>query len=111
MSFSGYNFDIVTGASALVVSALASRGKAPPWLVAAWNAYGILCLCVIAVVAMLSSPMLRAFGDDPAHVNRWVTEFPFVWLPAVLVVAAIAGHVIVARRLLAETRERREPRA
>jgi small-conductance mechanosensitive channel len=64
-----------------------------------WNLWGIACLCVIAVVAMASSPMVRAFGDDPAHVNRWVTTFPFVWLPTILVVAAIAGHVIVWRKL------------
>ncbi len=106
MSFSGYNFDIVTGAGALIVAALIARGAAPRWLVIGWNLYGIAALCVIAVVAFLSSPMVRAFGDDPAHVNRWVTQFPYVWLPAVLVVAAVAGHVIVWRRLSAEASAR-----
>jgi hypothetical protein len=46
--------------------------------------------------------MIRAFGDAPEDVNSWVAHPPFVWLGAILVLAAIAGHVIVARRLLAE---------
>jgi len=102
MSFSGYNFDIVTGAAALVVAALAARGSAPRWLLVGWNVYGIAALVAIAIVALISSPMVRAFGDDPTHINSFVTTFPFVWLPAVLVVAAIAGHVIVWRKLSAE---------
>ncbi len=102
MSFSGYNFDIVTGTSAILVAALAARNRAPRWLVAAWNAYGLLMLLVIAVVAFAASPMVKAFGDDPRHVNSWVTLFPYVWLPAVLVTAAIAGHIVVWRKLAAE---------
>ena len=65
-----------------------------------WN-LGVLCLAVIAVVAVASSPMVRAFGDDPGHVNTFVLFVPYVWLPAVLVVVALAGHVVVARALAA----------
>ncbi|HVJ14157.1 MAG TPA: hypothetical protein VM686_01895 [Polyangiaceae bacterium] len=107
MSFSGYNFDIVTGSSAIVIGALAARGAAPRWLLVGWNLYGIAALCVIAVVAFMASPMMQAFGSDPAHVNGWVTEFPYVWLPTVLVVAAVAGHVIVWRKLSALAPARR----
>ena len=57
--------------------------------------WGCWCLAVIAVVAVASSPMVRAFGDDPRHVNSWVLHFPYVWLPAVLVTVAIAGHIVV----------------
>jgi hypothetical protein len=102
MSYSGYNFDIVTGASAAFLAALIARGKAPRALVVAWNALGSVLLVVIAAVAFAGTPMIRAFGDAPEDVNSWVAHPPFVWLPAILVLAAIAGHVIVARRLLAE---------
>jgi hypothetical protein len=95
----GYNYDIVTGAGALGLGLYALKAQPPRWLVAAWNAYGALCLLVILAVALASSPMIRAFGDDPAHVNEWVLHEPFVWLPAVLVTIAIAGHVVVARHL------------
>ncbi len=99
MSYSGYNFDIVTGASALVVGALLRRG-APRTIALAWNALGVVLLSVIIVVAFLSSPLVRAFGDD--QVNTWVAYLPFVWLPTILVVCAIAGHIVVWRRLAIE---------
>ena len=45
--------------------------------------------------------MVRAFGDDPRHLNTWVLYFPYVWLPAVLVIVALAGHLVVTRALRA----------
>ncbi|WP_437619875.1 hypothetical protein [Sorangium sp. So ce1151] len=43
--------------------------------------------------------------------NTWVCCPPFVWLPAVMVMAALFGHVVVARRLRAERRVARRLRA
>lgn len=102
LSFSGYNFDVLTGALSLVVGPLALRGSAPRWALVAWNAVGIAALSAIVVIAVASSPMLRLFGDDPRHVNTWVTRVPYVWLPTVLVVIAVASHVVATRRLLAD---------
>jgi hypothetical protein len=99
MSYGGYNFDIVTGASALLVGALLKRG-APRTLAIAWNALGVVLLGVIISVALLSSPLVRAFGDD--QLNTWVAYVPFVWLPSILVASAIAGHIVVWRRLAIE---------
>ena len=48
-------------------------------------------------------PWIQAFGPD--HVNSWVFFFPHVWLPAVLVQAALFGHIVVGRRLAAERRD------
>jgi hypothetical protein len=106
MSFAGYNFDIVTGASACLVGPWLHwrRGglahpRAGLWLVWIWNLVGSVLLAIIVGLAVAASPVVRAFGDDPAHVNTWVAHFPFVWLPAVLVVAALFGHVVVFRAL------------
>jgi hypothetical protein len=99
MSYSGYNFDIVTGASALLVGALLKRG-APRTLALAWNALGVVLLGVIIMIALLSSPIVRAFGDD--QLNTWVAYVPFVWLPSILVASAIAGHIVIWRRLAIE---------
>ena len=102
MWYSGYNFDILTGAAALGLALALRAGVAVPrraiWI---WNLWGFWCLAVIAVVAVASSPMVRVFGDDPRHVNTFVLFIPYVWLPAVLVVVALAGHVVVARALAA----------
>lgn len=102
LSYSGYNFDVATGAGALMLWFLLEAGVAVPravlWI---WNLWGLACLGVITVIAAAASPMVRAFGDDPAHLNTWVLHLPYVWLPAVLVVVALAGHIVVSRALLA----------
>ena len=101
LSYSGYNFDIVTGAAALVLWMLMRAGaRVPLWVVWLWNAWGCGCLLVIAAIAVTTSPMLRLFGDDPRHVNTWVLFWPYVWLPVVLVTIAVATHVVLTRRLL-----------
>lgn len=100
MTYTGSNFDITTGTSALLVAALAARGRAPRWLLLAWNAWGTLTLIAIVTIALASLPTFAAFGNDPASLNTWVAHFPFVWLPAGLVSAAVLGHVLLWRRLL-----------
>lgn len=98
MSYSGYNFDVFTGFSALLVG-VALRGRvAGQGLAWAWNIAGSCLLANIIAIALLSSPLVQAFG--PEQVNRWVAYFPFVYLPAVLVPAALAGHIAVFRQLL-----------
>ncbi len=105
LSYSGYNFDIVTGASALGLWLAMRAGLRVPraglWV---WNAWGLWCLAVITAVAVGSSPLVRAFGSEPRHLNTWVLFFPYVWLPTVLVVIALAGHVVVTRALWAGNR-------
>ncbi len=101
LSYSGYNFDIVTGAGALLLwSLLRLDIRVPRWGLWLWNLWGIACLAVIAVIAVTTSPMMRLFGDDPRHVNSWVLSFPYVWLPVALVTIAMASHAVVTRRLL-----------
>ena len=92
MSFSGRNFDVVSGATALVVAALVFMGRGGRRIVAAWNVLGLALLVNVVVVALLGTPRFRYFGD---HLNVWVTYPPFVWLPAVMVLAALAGHLVI----------------
>lgn len=100
LSYSGYNLDVVTGATAVVLVALMVGRAVPRLVVWAWNLWGLWCLLVIAWVARTSSPLVRGFGDDPRHVNTWVLYLPYVWLPAVLVMIALAGHLVLTRKLL-----------
>jgi len=97
MSYSGRNFDIVTGITALVVAAALRWGLAPRWLAGAWNVLGLALLLNIVTIAILSTPRFAFFGQD--RLNVWVTYPPFVWLPAVMVLAALAGHLLVFRAL------------
>jgi len=100
MSYTGRNFDVLTGVSALVLGLALARAPLPRWIVAAWNLFGSVALLNIVTIAILSTPMVHAFGTEPANLNTFVTFFPFVWLPAILVAAAMALHIIVARALL-----------
>jgi hypothetical protein len=104
MSYSGRNFDIVTGASAIIVALLTRGGLAGRRLVIVWNVVGMLLLANVVIVAILATPAIRYFGDR--QLNVWVTYPPFVWLPAVLVLAALAGHMVIFRALSAFPRSR-----
>jgi hypothetical protein len=101
MSFAGYNFDIVTGATAIALGLWMWWGEVPRAVVVAWNALGIGLLAGIVVIAVASTPALHAFGREPSALNTFVAYVPFVWLPSVLVVGAIVGHIAITRRLLA----------
>ena len=95
MSYSGRNFDIVTGITAVIVAILVATGVAGRRLVVSWNVLGTALLLNVIVVAILATPAIRYFGED--QLNIWVTYPPFVWLPGVMVLAALAGHVVIYR--------------
>jgi hypothetical protein len=100
MSYSGWNFDIISGITAIAVASCVWSGRAGRRLVAAWNVLGLALLANILFVAIVSTPAFQFFG--PEHVNVWVMDPPFVWLPAVMVVFALAGHLLVFRALAAK---------
>lgn len=98
MSFSGWNFDIVTGITACLLAPLIASGKAPRALIVTWNALGAILLTIIVSIAVASTPVFHAFGDGA--MNTFIAYLPFVFLPAVMVACALVGHVLVARWLL-----------
>lgn len=102
MTWSGLNFDVLTGLTGLVLGLwLWQRGPDAPeprallWI---WNLAGLGLLVTIVSVAIMSIPgPLQRFDGPP---NVWVGSFPFVWLPTLMVTAALFGHLLVFRRLL-----------
>jgi len=100
MSYSGRNFDILTGTSAGLLGWWLARARVPAWVVHLWNLGGFALLVNIVSVAIVSTPIFGWFGD--AQLNTFVAYPPFVWLPAVLVTAALMGHVLVWRKLATE---------
>ena len=97
MSYSGLNFDIVTGITALLLGIALMSVRVPRVVVQVWNVMGLLLLVNIVTVAMLSAPMFAYFG--PGRINVFVMKMPYTLLPAVMVLAAWAGHLIVFRAL------------
>jgi len=98
ITWSGRNFDVVTGVLAVGIGVLAARGAAPRALIAAWNWLGFALLVNVVGTAVLSLPTpLRVFTNEPS--TALVASFPYIWLPAFLVQAALFGHVLVWRWL------------
>lgn len=102
MSYSGRNFDIVSGITAAGLGLWLKLAPAPRAIVAMWNLLGLALLANVVAIAVLSTPIFRWFGDE--RLSTFVTYAPFVWLPAILVAAALMGHVLLARRLVGTER-------
>lgn len=97
MTWTGANFDIVTGITALLVALLALRGTLPRWVLIVWNLLGSALLINVVVIAVRSTPLFGAYGA--LAMNTWVSFPPFVWLPGVLVPAALLGHLLLWRKI------------
>jgi hypothetical protein len=102
MSYSGRNYDVLTGLTAGALGCWLLGGRVPRWVVIAWNAMGLALLVNIVAVAVVSTPIFGWFGRD--RLATFATYPPFVWLPAVLVTAALMGHVLVWRKLASTAR-------
>lgn len=103
MTFEGSNFDILSGLTAVPMAWFAFRTdpvKRMPLLI--WN---IICLGLVLNVVSIGifsapSPMQQWAFDQP---NIGVLQFPFVWLPSVIVPLVILSHLIAIRRFLLKT--------
>ncbi len=100
MTYSGRNFDVITGITGLLLGAwLLSGREVPRGGVLAWNLLGLALLINIVSVAVLSTPApFRAFPQGPA--NLLPSTFPYIWLPSFLVQVALASHLLVFRQLI-----------
>lgn len=98
MTYVGHNFDILTGVSALIVAFLLVKRELPRIVLFVWNSLGLALLINVVVTGIFSMPhpMQTIATDFP---NVWITFFPFIWLPAILVCSALFGHLLVFRYL------------
>ena len=64
-----------------------------------WNVSMALVLIVTVVTAVLAAPTpFRQIMGEPT--NTWVTHFPFIWLPAILVFCAWLGNIVLFWKLV-----------
>ena len=99
MTFEGRNFDMAAGVLALAAGwAMWQRPKWARGIGVAFNLIGLGLLLNIMAVAVLSLPTPKRYfteGQDSSN----VTTFPFIYLPATLVVLAFAFHLFSLRQL------------
>ena len=102
MTFEGYNFDILTGLSALYTGYYYVHGYnffRNKWTLVLWNIAGLFLLITIMTIAVLSTPLpFRYFMNEPANVI--VFYFPFVLLPGFLVPVAFLAHLVALKKLV-----------
>lgn len=99
VTYEGWNYDVVTGVLAVVLAVALARGPVAHGWVRAWNGLGLALVTVVVATAVLSLPTpFQRFASDPTTAAV-VTTVPLIWLPTVLVAAAILGHLLVFRRL------------
>lgn len=99
MTWSGRNFDIISGLTGLGLGLWLMSGRSTPRpVILAWNLMGLGLLLNIVIVAILATPVpFRQFTDGPP--NLLPSTFPFIWLPSFLVQLALASHLLIFRQL------------
>jgi len=99
MTYSGHNFDIVSGVLAAALGLFAWRRTPPRALVWAFNLIGLGLLIAVARIAVLSSPVpFRTYLEEPAV--QLAFHAPYTWILPICVAGALFGHVLTFRWLL-----------
>ena len=100
MTFSGYNYDILSGIFGLALGFVSFKGwvksKA---IVMVYNILGLGLLATIVVIAVFSMPTpFRYFMNEPS--NTIVAFVPYIWLPGVYVLTALFLHLFSIKQVL-----------
>ncbi len=99
MTWTGHNFDIVTGVLGLVVGLWAWKGSPPRWVLWAFQAVGLALLVTVASIALRSAPgPLRTYLNEPPVLVALAA--PLSWIVPFCVGAALVAHVVGIRALL-----------
>ena len=99
MTWSGQNWDVISGIVALVAAPWADRSRAVAWIA---NGVGAVLLLNVMRVAALSAPVPFGWHVTPPLVLVW--HLPYALIGSVCVCGAIVGHVVLTRALVSTTR-------
>ena len=99
MTFEWLNFDIILGLTALMAGyVFFGNGRYQRFEAIIWNIFGIVLLINIVVISLLSTPSpYQVFSIEPD--NRFIAEFPFIWIPGFVVPFALAMHLFSLKQL------------
>jgi len=97
-TFNGMNYDILVGISSLIMGAMVQRGKIKPIGLLIWNAVSLLILSVTAY-SFISTYYFTDFLATNKGGSAFV-DFPYLFLAAVLLPAAVFLHVFSLRQVI-----------
>jgi hypothetical protein len=98
MTWTGSNWDILTGIAALLMCGVGAKKR---WLAWSFNLLGIVLLVNVARVAVFSSPVSFGWQVDPPL--ELILHLPYAYIVPICVGGAALGHVLLTRRLWAES--------
>jgi len=102
MTFEGLNYDIIVGLTAPMAGMVFfGRNRYHRFQAVLWNVFGIALLLNIVAVSLMSLPEaspLHVFDARPA--NRFIADFPFIWIPGFIVPFALMLHLFSLRQLM-----------
>jgi len=98
MTWTGRNWDIISGVVALVCAPLCRRSRASAWFA---NAVGLVLLLNVMRVAVLSSPLSFGWAIEPKL--ALIYHVPYALIVPVCIGGALIGHVVLTRALLRTT--------
>ncbi|MBP6506054.1 MAG: hypothetical protein KA257_00685 [Opitutaceae bacterium] len=101
MTWTGRNWDIVSGTVALVAFPWAGRSRAIAWFA---NLVGLGLLLNVMRVALMSSPV--PFGWDVTPPLLLALHLPYALIGPVCVGGALLGHIVLTRKLWTVGRDR-----
>lgn len=94
MTWTGSNFDILTGFAAILVALFGSHSRRMVW---AFAVLGSVLLANVARVAVMSSPLPFAWSVTPPL--ALALHLPYAWILPVCVGGALFGHLVLFRAL------------
>jgi hypothetical protein len=95
MTWSGRNWDIISGVLALVAAPFCRRSIVWAWIA---NVVGLVLLVNVMRVAVLSSPV--SFGWPVTPKLELIYHLPYALIIPVCVGGALTGHIALTRALL-----------
>jgi hypothetical protein len=100
MTFEGSNFDIIAGITAPFIAYVGlTKGKLSRKVILVWNlvCLGLLLNIVIHAILSAPSPLQTLAFDQP---NIAILNFPFSWLPTLIVPLVLFTHLVSIRKLV-----------
>ena len=94
MTWTGQNWDIVTGLVALLAAPFVARRRGVAW---GANVVGLLLLANVVRVAVMSSPLPFGWGQQPPLLLA--LHLPYALIGPVCVGGALFGHLVLTRAL------------
>lgn len=95
MTWSGHNWDIISGVVALLAAPFCRRARILAWIA---NLVGLALLANVMRVAVLSSPV--PFGWPIAPKLELIYHVPYALIIPVCIGGALIGHIALSRALL-----------